>query len=145
MSHRDGRLQEGDELVNVSGARLRSVSPAEARKILDDTPLEVDIVVARIPKTGEEDSQVSATANNVCTQNVSSSSRDPTTRHQSRLVLPADLRPVHRQMLFEKTPDGAETDSLDGDSQNDGDQCGPPCRPARKLREGGSTSVELTY
>lgn len=52
---RDGRLQKGDELVNVSGARLRSLSPVEAHRVLEETPLEVDIVVGRALRSADDD------------------------------------------------------------------------------------------
>ena len=46
----------GDELINVSGTRLRSVSLQEARKILEVSPQEVDIVVARLASCPMDDS-----------------------------------------------------------------------------------------
>ena len=49
LCHRDGRLQIGDEIINVSGTRLRGVSLQDSRKILDSSLTEVDIVVARSP------------------------------------------------------------------------------------------------
>ena len=44
---RDGRLQIGDELINVNGCRLRGVGLQEARDILQNAPKDVDIVIAR--------------------------------------------------------------------------------------------------
>lgn len=44
---RDGRLQIGDEIINVNGCRLRGVGLQEARDILQNSPKEVDIVIAR--------------------------------------------------------------------------------------------------
>ena len=44
---RDGRLQIGDELINVNGCRLRGVGLQEARSILANAPKDVDIVIAR--------------------------------------------------------------------------------------------------
>lgn len=44
---RDGRLQIGDEIINVNGCRLRGVGLQEARDILKNAPKEVDIVIAR--------------------------------------------------------------------------------------------------
>ena len=42
-------MQEGDEIINVNGRRLRGVTLEAARNILKHTPREVDIVVAREP------------------------------------------------------------------------------------------------
>ncbi|KAI9555123.1 hypothetical protein GHT06_017638 [Daphnia sinensis] len=47
LAHRDGRLQIGDEIINVNGCRLRGVGLQEARDILQNAPREVDIVIAR--------------------------------------------------------------------------------------------------
>lgn len=44
---RDGRLQIGDEIINVNGCRLRGVGLQEARDILQNAPKDVDIVIAR--------------------------------------------------------------------------------------------------
>lgn len=44
---RDGRFRVGDEIINVSGERLRGVTLDEARTILRNTCHQVDIVVAR--------------------------------------------------------------------------------------------------
>jgi hypothetical protein len=38
---RDGRLQIGDEIINVNGCRLRGVGLQEARDILQNSPKEV--------------------------------------------------------------------------------------------------------
>lgn len=46
---RDGRLQIGDELINVNGCRLRGVGLQEARSVLANAPKDVDIVIARAP------------------------------------------------------------------------------------------------
>ncbi|XP_018027550.1 uncharacterized protein LOC108682820 [Hyalella azteca] len=47
LTHRDGRLRVGDEIINVAGQRLRGVSLDDARTILRTTCRQVDIVVAR--------------------------------------------------------------------------------------------------
>ncbi|XP_076042938.1 uncharacterized protein LOC143026437 [Oratosquilla oratoria] len=47
LTHRDGRLRVGDEVVNVNGRRLKGLTLDEARLLLSATPLHVDIVVAR--------------------------------------------------------------------------------------------------
>ena len=44
---RDGRFQQGDELVNVAGSSLRGVSMEEARRLLRSCSGDVDIILAR--------------------------------------------------------------------------------------------------
>lgn len=44
---RDGKLQVGDEIVNVNGKRLRGIDVEEARHLLRSSPRETDIVIAR--------------------------------------------------------------------------------------------------
>ena len=44
---RDGRFQQGDELVNVAGSSLRGVSMEEARRLLRSCHGDVDIILAR--------------------------------------------------------------------------------------------------
>ena len=44
---RDGRVQVGDEIINVCGKRLRGLSIDEAIKSLKQAKRELDIVVAR--------------------------------------------------------------------------------------------------
>ena len=44
---RDGKLQVGDEIVNVNGKRLRGIEPEEARRLLRTSPRETDVVIAR--------------------------------------------------------------------------------------------------
>lgn len=46
-SHRDGKLQVGDEIVNVNGKRLCGIDADEARHLLRSSPRETDIVIAR--------------------------------------------------------------------------------------------------
>lgn len=45
--NRDGKLQVGDEIVNVNGKRLRGIDADEARHLLRSSPRETDIVIAR--------------------------------------------------------------------------------------------------
>lgn len=56
---RDGRLQVGDEIINVNGCRLRGVGLQEARDILQNAPKDVDIVIARLPPVDTEESPAS--------------------------------------------------------------------------------------
>ena len=44
---RDGRFQQGDELVNVAGSSLRGVSMEEARRLPRSCSGDVDIILAR--------------------------------------------------------------------------------------------------
>uniref|UniRef100_T1IJX6 PDZ domain-containing protein n=1 Tax=Strigamia maritima TaxID=126957 RepID=T1IJX6_STRMM len=47
LADRDGRLSEGDELINVNGINLRGMSLKEARNTLCSTPKHVNLLVAR--------------------------------------------------------------------------------------------------
>ena len=83
---RDGRLQIGDEIINVNGCRLRGVGLQEARDILQNSPKEVDIVIARC--SGEISSSSSgrstATTDESCTDTAENSpSPTPTPRVSS--------------------------------------------------------------
>ena len=56
---RDGRFQQGDELVNVAGSSLRGVSMEEARRLLRSCSGDVDIILAR-PGTATNGDQTGA-------------------------------------------------------------------------------------
>ena len=52
---RDGRFQQGDELVNVAGSSLRGVSMEEARRLLRSCHGDVDIILARAAPVSNSD------------------------------------------------------------------------------------------
>lgn len=87
---RDGRLQIGDEIINVNGCRLRGVGLQEARDILQNSPKEVDIVIARCSADAVGSSSCSssgrstATTDESCTDTAENSpSPTPTPRVSS--------------------------------------------------------------
>ncbi|KAK3909227.1 PDZ domain-containing protein 2 [Frankliniella fusca] len=45
----DGRLRVGDELIKVSGRRMRGLTLQEARSALRSSPPQVEVVIARVP------------------------------------------------------------------------------------------------
>lgn len=47
LAEKNGRLREGDELVNVNGKRLRGLTLEEARNTLKSTPKDVALVILR--------------------------------------------------------------------------------------------------
>ncbi|CAH0394258.1 unnamed protein product [Bemisia tabaci] len=52
---RDGRLSVGDEIVKVNSSRLRGLTIQEARRTLQNTPTEVEIVISRDTNKFEPD------------------------------------------------------------------------------------------
>lgn len=83
---RDGRLQIGDEIINVNGCRLRGVGLQEARDILQNSPKEVDIVIARCSADvgGGSSGRSTATTDESCTDTAENSpSPTPTPRVSS--------------------------------------------------------------
>ncbi|KAE8747492.1 hypothetical protein FOCC_FOCC005823 [Frankliniella occidentalis] len=49
----DGRLRVGDELIKVSGRRMRGLTLQEARSALRSSPQQVEVVIARVPGAAE--------------------------------------------------------------------------------------------
>ncbi|KAF2352190.1 PDZ domain [Trinorchestia longiramus] len=77
LTDRDGRLQVKDEIINIGGTRLRSVSPPEVRRLLEGPSMEVDVVVARIPSSSSSTSPALDPHNFTLTEGVKRTTNRP--------------------------------------------------------------------
>ena len=112
---RDGRLQVGDEIINVNGCRLRGVGLQEARDILKNAPKDVDIVIARCssaescPSPTPLLTRVSSPSPPRYYENIRSTPHDDGRRkYQQRRS-----RSAHRSALLNKTSPIAAEDQTD--------------------------------
>nr|CAH0105409.1 unnamed protein product [Daphnia galeata] len=100
VADRDGKLQVGDEIVNVNGKRLRGIDVEEARHLLRSSPRETDIVIARDDRPSSGASSFTMTSKSPTQRTLPSPSSLPSPSLPSpydRSSIGAHLPPQHLQ------------------------------------------------